>query len=160
MRLFAVYYVMRNAYFIPLVFYSLGSNSGLSVELHLLATILNFGVCVALFFKPNFIFIGLKVDSEKLGFGSTDIAHKIQSAGIALIGLYYVLDGLNKALNFYLLSTNANFQMNVFNSADFWTAIVSVVGGIVLILVSCGISRLITWLRELGPQIDEDRPRK
>jgi len=149
-RLFALYVFMQNSYFIPMAFYNLGNLLGF------LATIMNLAICILLFFRPKVVLFGLDrggpvVSNE----AQNSSVAALQTAGIAILGLYFMLEGLQGALNFYILWSNSNFPQNVFQHADFWSSVVSTAGGAVLIICSGGLSNFVTWLRRLGPRVDD-----
>ncbi|MCK7611549.1 hypothetical protein [Roseibium sediminicola] len=149
-RLFALYVFMQNVYFLPLVLFNVANLLGF------LTTAMNLTICIILFFKPRVILFGMDFsNSTAPDTSETGTANMLQSAGVAILGLYFLLSGLRSALNFYFLWSDARFQSNVFNNADFWSSVVSVAGGFLLIVASGGISNLITWLRQLGPRIEE-----
>ncbi len=155
-RLFAVYYLMQNAYFVSLISFFSSENVNANVQLHYIITVLNLFACLILIFKPQAILFGLRLSDKNVDGIGIDLSNRLQSAGIALLGLFFLLDGLQGSLNSFIYTINSDYGSNLRISREFWSDIIGIAGGIILVLSSIEISRLITWLRELRPQVDPD----
>ncbi len=163
-RLFTIYYFMSILYYVPAMIMNVTSDA--SIDMHSLSVMWQFLICFLLFFFPRAVLIGLRFPKGETDAGDACNARIFQSAGVELIGLGFAMYGLQGLVNIQFLqwmTSEYNLGTSVLSPheiASFWTSVFEVVGGILLIAASDGISGLITWLRELRPAVDAVREEK
>lgn len=163
-RLFTIYYFMSILYFVPATILNITSDE--PIDMHSLSVMWQFLICILVLLYPRVVLIGLRFPMDETEPEETYNVSVVQSAGVALIGLGFAMYGLQGLVNFQFLrwmSAEHNFgaiTLSTHEIASFWTSVFEVVGGMLLIAISGGISDLISWLRELKPNIDTGREEK
>lgn len=156
-RLVAIFLFMKSISIIPTTFISyLGNSFEPSVQLDLLVAALNVFICVLVFCYPRVILIGLALPRKEVP-AETLTRSVFQSAAIAVIGFYFAMLGLQDLVYYHILIRNlGNYQLSgqllsPQDTAGYWTAVIQIVLGVVLVAASAGISRVFNWLRRLTP---------
>ncbi|TYC50383.1 hypothetical protein FMN50_23200 [Rhodobacterales bacterium] len=160
-RLLAIYFFVFNLYQVMTILFSGAFGAGYSS--FSISSVLNLVVCVILVCFPRVVLIGLApIQSAKEEDFPT--AAVFQTAGIALIGLWFLLSGLSYLVNdlmglVMMKNVSGGYGSSTYlqeRMPDIVSAGFDVVAGAFLISGSGAISRLFTWLRQVSPRTPED----
>ena len=154
-RLFAIYWFLVSVRLLNTFFYFLVFASQGTFDLNFLSLLANLFICIFLFFKPSIVLIGLDFKDRDFSVEPEKLTSAIQSAGVALIGFSFLLSGLGGLINSaVLMAANKSYQHVVYLEPTFVEDLTAVIGGLILIACSGGVSKWITWLRTVRPKAD------
>lgn len=154
-RLAALYFFMNGLNFFSTAMYSVFSEQYDGIlRVSVLTLGLNLLISIVLFCFPRVVLLGLNVRIEP----GREIPHvsDFQSAGIALIGLYFVLESLaNLVFVVVTVEQMRDLGMGIESlssqtKADFVSYVFQFVLGLLAVIGSNGMSKAITWLRTIG----------
>ena len=155
-RLFALFYLIASVRLLDMFFLFLVSGNGFGLDRNFLSILVNLFICLLLFIKPSVVLFGLVRKDLGSSVDVKSLVNTFQSAGIALIGVYFLLSGLQGLISLMILkAANTEGKAAFLVEPTFFENVVATICGFLVILVSGGISSLITWLRELRPQPDK-----
>ncbi len=154
-RLAALYFIMNGLNFFSVALYSVFSDQYDGFQrVSALVLGLNLLISTVLFCFPRVVLLGLNIRTDP----GREVPHisDFQSAGIALIGLYFVLESLAN-LVFVVVTVEQMRDLGMgFESlsaqtkADFVSYVFQLVLGLLAVIGSNGMSKAITWLRTIG----------
>jgi hypothetical protein len=154
-RLAALYFIMNGLNFFSVALYSVFSEQYDGFQrVSALVLGLNLLISTVLFCFPRVVLLGLNIRTDP-GREVPRISD-FQSAGIALIGLYFVLESLaNLVFVVVTVEQMRNLGMGIENlpaqnKADFVSYVFQFVLGLLAVIGSNGLSRMITRLRTIG----------
>ncbi len=154
-RLAALYFFMNGLNFFSTAMYSVFSEQYDGIlRVSVLTLGLNLLISIVLFCFPRVVLLGLNVRIEP----GKEVPHisDFQSAGIALIGLYFVLESLaNLVFVVVTVEQMRDLGMGIESlsaqtKADFVSYVFQFVLGLLAVIGSNGMSKAITWLRTIG----------
>lgn len=155
-RLFGLLYLIASVRLLDLFFLFMASGQGFALDRNSLSIITNLFICLFLIIKPSVALIGLVRKDTVQSADVKSLVSAFQSAGIALIGIYFLLSGLQGLISLMILkAANSAVSAAFLVEPTFFRDVTASAGGLALILAAGGISNLITWLRELHPRPDE-----
>lgn len=155
-RLFGLFYLIASVRFLDLFFLFMASGQGFALDRNFLSILTNLFICLLLIIKPSVALIGLVRKDTVESADVKSLASAFQSAGIALIGIYFLLSGLQGLTNLMILrAANSAGPAAALVEPTFFRDVTASACGLLLTLAAGRISNLITWLRELHPRPHE-----